>query len=109
MPSSTSPSRRRWRSIRRQLRRDSTVDDLAGARQELQLTIDSIPAMVVTYRPDGTRDFVNQTWRNYTGLALEDTIDQGRAAYFHHFHPDEAEAAAKGLLSLLPAGEPHVI
>jgi PAS domain S-box-containing protein len=109
MPSSTSPSRRRWRSIRRKLRRESTVDGVAAARQELQLTIDSIPAMVVTYQPDGTRDFVNQTWRNYIGLALEDTTDQGRATSLHLFHADDAEAAAKGLLALLPAGEPHVL
>src|SRR5262249_50534959 len=32
---------------------------LAEAERELQLTIDTIPAMVATYRPDGSRIFVN--------------------------------------------------
>jgi PAS domain S-box-containing protein len=40
---------------------------LSEARRELQLTIDSIPVMVSTFDPDGTRSFVNQQWQNYTG------------------------------------------
>ena len=39
---------------------------LCAARRELQLTIDSIPVMVSTFDPDGTRSFVNQQWQNYT-------------------------------------------
>ena len=43
--------------------------DLAEAKRELQLTIDTLPALASRYRADGTTDFVNETWRSYTGLS----------------------------------------
>jgi hypothetical protein len=38
----------------------------------LQLLIDSIPALIHSGRPDGTLDFFNQRWLNYVGVSLED-------------------------------------
>jgi K+-sensing histidine kinase KdpD len=35
---------------------------------ELQAAIDTIPVLVASYEPDGSRDFVNRPWRDYTGL-----------------------------------------
>src|SRR5262249_31245587 len=37
-------------------------EELAAAKRDLQLTIDSIPVFVAAYRPDGTRAFVNRIW-----------------------------------------------
>jgi PAS domain S-box-containing protein len=59
----------------------------AEAERELQLTIDSIPTLVGTYRPDGSRIFVNQTWRDYTGLTLESAREAERNGFVH---PDDA-------------------
>jgi PAS domain S-box-containing protein len=61
---------------------------LAEAQRELQLTIDSLPVVVSTFDPDGTRSFVNQTWRNYTGHAKEAATGKGldTSAYYH---PDD--------------------
>jgi PAS domain S-box-containing protein len=59
----------------------------AEAERELQLTIDSIPTLVGTYRPDGSRIFVNQTWRDYSGLSLE-TASEAEGIGF--IHPDDA-------------------
>jgi PAS domain S-box-containing protein len=81
---------------------------LAEAHRELQLTIDSIPALVVTYQPDGTRDFVNQTWRNYTGLTLQETMGEGGEPHFYHFHPEDTEAAANVWQVSLTNGVPHL-
>jgi PAS domain-containing protein len=39
------------------------------AERELQVTIDTIPAIVARHRRDGSPDFVNQTWRTYIGLS----------------------------------------
>jgi PAS domain S-box-containing protein len=75
--------------------------ELAEARRELQLTIDSIPAMVSTYRPDGTHSFVNQTWINYTGMTLQEAVsDRGKGL----FHSDDPERAA--WRASLASGEP---
>jgi len=42
---------------------------LAEAKQELQLTIDMIPAKITVYQADGTaRQSANLPWRDYTGL-----------------------------------------
>ena len=63
---------------------------LAEARRELQLTIDTIPALVGGYRPDGVLDFVNQTWRNYTALSLDDIEEDGWTPVVH---PDDIAVA----------------
>lgn len=63
---------------------------LAETRRELQLTIDSIPVMVSTFEPDGTRAFVNRTWQNYTGHSQQEATGKGidTSAYYH---PDDVE------------------
>jgi PAS domain-containing protein len=38
----------------------------------LQLLIDSIPALIHSGLPDGYLDFFNRRWLNYVGLSLED-------------------------------------
>ena len=50
----------------------SATGTFPNAEHELRAIIDSIPALVARYLPDGTPDFVNQTWRDFTGLSLED-------------------------------------
>lgn len=79
----------------------SSEAQLAEARRELQLTIDTIPAMVSTYWPDGTHSFVNQTWVNYVGLTLQDVAnDRGKSL----FRPDDPERVL--WQACLASGEP---
>lgn len=77
---------------------------LAEARRELQLTIDTIPALVVAHDSDGTRSFVNQKWRNYTGLTLEETT--GERGHKNFFHQDDTEAHDQAWHASLVSGEP---
>lgn len=49
----------------------------------LQLVIDTIPALVVSALPDGSVDFVNQGWRDYTGLPLESLKGWGWSSVIH--------------------------
>jgi PAS domain S-box-containing protein len=63
------------------------IEDQKEAERGLQLTIDSIPTLVETYRPDGSLIFVNQTWRDYAGLSLETATE---AELFSCIHPDDA-------------------
>ena len=42
--------------------------DLAKARHELQLIIDTIPVLVLRHRADGIIDFVNEVGRVYSGI-----------------------------------------
>jgi PAS domain S-box-containing protein len=63
------------------------IEEQKKAERELQLTIDSIPTLVATYRPDGSRFFVNQTWRDYSGLSPETAAEAERIGFIH---PDDA-------------------
>src|SRR6267378_6152821 len=63
---------------------------LCEARRELQLTIDSIPVMVSTFDPDGTRSFVNQQWQNYTGHTQQEATGKGLNTSVY-YHPDDVQ------------------
>jgi PAS domain S-box-containing protein len=58
------------------------------ARDELRLAIDTIPALVWTTFPDGSSDFNNQRWLEYTGLSREQAKDWG---YTAALHPEDYE------------------
>ena len=78
---------------------------LKEAQRELQLTIDSIPVLVAAYRPDGVRTFVNQTWRDYTGLTHQEVTGEAKSG-FPHFHPDDAKQIEPAIRASLKSGEP---
>ena len=63
---------------------------LSETRRELQLTIDSIPVMVSTFDPDGTRSFVNQQWQNYTGHTQREATGKGLNTSVY-YHPDDVQ------------------
>jgi PAS domain S-box-containing protein len=54
--------------------------------ERLQLIIDTIPTIVWRKLPDGSADFLNQHFREYTGLSLEDGLGWG---WMNAFHPDD--------------------
>jgi len=58
---------------------------LVEARRELQLTIDSIPVMVSTFEPDGTRSYINKYWQDYTGHTQQQATGKGlnTSVYYH--------------------------
>jgi PAS domain S-box-containing protein len=76
---------------------------LAEAERELQLTIDTLPILVATYRPDGSRIFVNRTWRDYTGLPFDAAIDAERTTIVH---TEDGPRIAREWEKSLAAGTP---
>jgi PAS domain S-box-containing protein len=73
------------------------------AERDLRVTIDTIPAIVARYRRDGSPDFVNQTWRTYTGLASDSLRGQRWAVAVH---PDDLPRLEAAWRAHLPKGEP---
>ncbi len=71
------------------------------AERELQVTIDTIPALAARYRRDGSLDFVNQTWRTYTGLSQESL--QGER-WGVAIHPDDLPKVEAAWRAHLPSG-----
>jgi PAS domain S-box-containing protein len=53
---------------------------------DLQALIETIPALVVCTVPDGSADFANRAWREYTGLPLNELAGDG---WQTTIHPDD--------------------
>lgn len=69
--------------------------------ERLRLIIDKIPTLVWSKLPDGSLDFFNQRFREYTGLSLEDGLGWG---WINAFHPDDR--AMEEWRAALAAGRP---
>ncbi|KAI5865735.1 hypothetical protein GGS23DRAFT_352824 [Durotheca rogersii] len=72
--------------------------------ERFKLICDTIPQVVWTTRPDGTHDFFNKRWRDYTGLSLEDSLG---GLWVHQFHPDDIPASLKRWAYSVATGEPY--
>jgi PAS domain S-box-containing protein len=84
-------------------RRDAELQRAAAVRDELRLAVDTIPGLVWSARPDGSVDFLNQRWCEYTGLSLEQACDWGWEAAIH---PDDRAELVAYWRSVLDATEP---
>src|SRR6266403_208948 len=72
-------------SMARTPKRDA--DEASDAVEErLRLIIDTIPAIAWRKLPDGSADFLNRNFREYTGLSPEDGLGWG---WMNAFHPDD--------------------
>jgi formate hydrogenlyase transcriptional activator len=61
-------------------------DAEAGAAQQHRAILDAIPAIAWCKLPDGSNEFVNQRWQDYTGISADDARGQGWQAAVH---PDD--------------------
>lgn len=57
-----------------------------AASMDLQNIIETIPALVVCALPDGTVEFVNRSWQEYTGYSSQNLGDSGWRSIIH---PDD--------------------
>src|SRR5215469_1838868 len=69
--------------------------------ERLRLMVDQIPALVWSKLPDGSLDFFNQRFREYTGLSMEEGLGWG---WIKVFHPDDRRM--EEWRAALAAGEP---
>jgi len=79
----------------------SDIEDLKSAEDRVRLIIDTLPTMVWTLQPDGAVDFVNQRWMDYTGLSLEEEIEEPTRP----IHPEDLPRVMEKWLADLAAGE----
>jgi PAS domain S-box-containing protein len=68
---------------------ERAFQDIQALKDQLGLVIDTIPGLIWSALPDGSNDFVNKGWVEYTGLSLEDTKGSGWSAAIH---PDDLVA-----------------
>jgi len=65
------------------------VEAVKEAEDRIRLIIDTIPTMAWSLRSDGVLDFLNQRWRDYTGLSLEEAIKEETRTV----HPEDLSTA----------------
>jgi formate hydrogenlyase transcriptional activator len=84
-------------------------DDLTAAtatNAQLRRIIDAIPVLAWCNLPDGSNEFLNQRWQEYTGLSQAEASGWGWKVTFH---PDDLDPLLERWRSLLMSGEPGEI
>jgi PAS domain S-box-containing protein len=71
--------------------------------KKLRSVIETIPAMAWTALPDGSNEFVNLRWAEYTGLSAEKTAGSGWTAAVH---PDDRQPYSDKWRRSVTTGEP---
>ena len=69
----------------------------------LRTMIDKIPTLAWSCRPDGSAEFVNQRWVDYTGLSMEEAVGWGWQATIH---PEDLGKTMETWLRLIASEEP---
>src|SRR5580704_7767810 len=57
-----------------------------GDGQDIRLVVDTIPTLAWSAGPDGSADFFNQRWLDYTGLSAKQALGSGWEVAIH---PDD--------------------
>jgi PAS domain S-box-containing protein len=88
---------------------EAAVRVLEEAREALRVSeeqyrslADLIPGIVWTARADGSIDYANQFWFDFTGMTLEQTVGSGWTAALH---PDDIERVSRVWSRALETGE----
>ena len=80
---------------------NTDIEDRKEAEGRLRLVVDTLPALVWSKLPDGSADFLNQRFREYTGLSVEEGLGWG---WMNAFHPEDR--AEEEWRAAFAAGEP---
>src|SRR5262247_2333351 len=85
---------------------ENTFEQIKQWEAPLRKIIDTIPALVWCGLPDGSKEFLNKRWHDYTGLSPEESHGWGWQA---SFHPEDLPRLMDKWRELLASGEPGEI
>jgi PAS domain S-box-containing protein len=86
---------------------EERTNELAKANAELQLQVgllQHLPVSTWTLKPDGTPDFVNQVWLDFSGQTL-DFVRSHPEAWMAAVHPEDREKASKSFRDGVRSGQ----
>jgi PAS domain S-box-containing protein len=81
-------------------------EEMQALKGQFQLAIDTIPGLVWSALPDGYIDFLNQRWREYTGLSLAEASGWGWQIAIHR---DDLAGLVEYWKAVLASGKPGEI
>ncbi len=96
-------------AIERQRSQESlrtALESVKSSESRLRQVIDAIPTLAWCNLPDGSNEFLNKRWHQYTGLSPEESHGWGWQAAFH---PDDLPSLMERCRELLASGEPGEI
>jgi PAS domain S-box-containing protein len=76
---------------------------LRRSEYQFRVAINTIPTLVWAARPDGSADFFNMRWLDYTGLTLDEARDWGWVAAIH---PDDFASLGDTWRTIIASGDP---
>jgi PAS domain S-box-containing protein len=77
------------------------IQQLQHQEKHLRDVVETIPAMAFSARPDGSTEFVNRPWLDYTGLSEKANLDSG---WQLTVHPDDLDEHLKKWRTSLATG-----
>ncbi len=79
------------------------LDELKNSESKLRQVIDTIPALAWCILPDGSIEFLNRRWHEYTGLSPEESHGSGWQVAIH---PEDRAPLVENCKGQLTSGEP---
>src|SRR6266851_9745779 len=79
------------------------LEKLGQEASRLQTVIDTVPSFLWTSLPDGSEEYLNKRWYEYTGLTLEQGQGWGWKVVVH---PDDLDRLIREWLALVDARKP---
>lgn len=82
--------------------RKRAEEAVLASEENLRLIINTMPVLAWSARPDGSVDFFNQRWLDYTGLSSTEAQEWGWA---QSFHPDDMDRVTVYWRSIMSTGD----
>ncbi len=79
------------------------LEEIRGSEANLRRTLDTIPALVSSFSPEGSNECMNQRWHDYTGLSPEQSQGDG---WQEPVHPDDLAPLMNRWREARMSGEP---
>ena len=77
-----------------------------GDAQDIRRVVDTIPTLAWSAGPDGSAEFFNQRWLDYTGLSAKQALDWGWEVAIH---PDDRPRMLETFREALHVGKPYEV
>jgi len=94
------------RAVREVEKRRLAEEALRQSEEQHRLLAETVPQIVWMARPDGSIEYFNGRWAEYTGAVLEATLGWG---WLDVIHPDDRPRALEVWDRALRAGEPYEV
>ena len=81
---------------------ENALAEIKKSEDRLRVIIDTIPTLAWSTLPDGSAEFINQRWLDYTGLSAEEARDWGWSIAIH---PEDLTELTENLRTILASGK----